>query len=852
MDSLSELMTRDFLSESEWHDVVCGVQGLSRRQLPELWKHMLQRLAHSPPPICGDVSADQWVAMCMAQYREVYRCALKDAGVDNESIDVCCSKHGATVGRQGVDITTGVENLSKVLSQAAAEATKATTDAVTALTGVADIGRKLTDLETKSQSIETLVKESRAALEQLDKSVVGMDFKGVETRVDDVLKQEAAMAAEITKLNPQLAAMVAEDQRIYAFLLGLEKQGRDMTARLDTDFMTMKDKQTALLSKLELGDIETMRLQSTLGDIHSKLIEIDNKPGTENLVSRWDGLFDGMRHDMTSIRTDITGGLSDLNNSQRESVFAVKGMCTRFYDTFSAGVLAEQELNQLTSTFERLCDSLSHHVKCEDQIQLLRRRLALQSAELSQKITEATHTQTAAMAAMIAAANPLKADVFEEKMKALEKGSENEEEILKRLDRTLSVVQGMEAQYPGLMKTNKEELVAMIQQVLDSTKQDELKRMIQQLVDREVKGVDETQMFDRLDKTLNAAQNVESQISNMMRTQREIKDSIDNTELKAMVKQVVDSVQHFADRPTGAGGDSVDHIVKMELELRELRDKLQKVEQSKSEEIRQLNDELEKEKRANIEDPDVPVVDPQVELWKANRRWSYEIQEAQYTDIRKQFPPNKLFFSNGGYEYVAVLLPPELNELFMAGIRKFITAIFESKKDNSPNSPVTFVTGSKKPAPTISQANDDWLVYKGKSFCWFNRHALKTLHYTMNLYTLKKSLSESTLIDLEQSMGHLKWAMDYYGAVPVYLLILCLERYAFCDCFDDRLKIFTQKKNSIYFSSIKHGVFRLSQTGFNNIDYKQNPAEGAAGAKVHGMMNPPYDPDVFFHNFNLH
>jgi|GEM_PF-5565053 len=87
MDQLLDLLALYGHSESQWEQAVQLVRTLPRHEIPQLWGLLLERLATRPPHIVGEVSQDQWLKLCFARTREVYRCALRDAGIDgNETM----------------------------------------------------------------------------------------------------------------------------------------------------------------------------------------------------------------------------------------------------------------------------------------------------------------------------------------------------------------------------------------------------------------------------------------------------------------------------------------------------------------------------------------------------------------------------------------------------------------------------------------------------------------------------------------------------------------------------------------------------------------------------------------------
>ena len=142
---------------------------------------------------------------------------------------------------------------------------------------------------------------------------------------------------------------------------------------------------------------------------------------------------------------------------------------------------------------------------------------------------------------------------------------------------------------------------------------------------------------------------------------------------------------------------------------------------------------------------------------------------------------------------------------------------------------------------------------------WLNLHALPTLYYTLDLMAKSKEVDGLAKADLIKCAAVLKWAFERYGVIPSSLLILCLERYVYDECFDSELMVYKERENQYYFSSVKPGIFQTSKTAYNKLEYSQNvllqPDEKAAGG---GKVKPkeryqhPYDPEVFFHNFIFH
>jgi hypothetical protein len=116
MDDLVDKMVKlgtEPNSAQQWAEVTDGIRSMPMHQVRLLWGAILHRLATDPPAMPrSDITQDQWMAMCLARYQELYRGALVDAGVDGTYLS--CGNATGSAGGNVVSSAAGTVDLSRI------------------------------------------------------------------------------------------------------------------------------------------------------------------------------------------------------------------------------------------------------------------------------------------------------------------------------------------------------------------------------------------------------------------------------------------------------------------------------------------------------------------------------------------------------------------------------------------------------------------------------------------------------------------------------------------------------------------------------------------------------------------
>ena len=118
MDDLADMIANIHTApkpDDDWNHITRQIREMPSYRLPQLWRSLLRNLAREPPEMPpGDITPDQWMTMCQAQYYELYRCACRDAGMEVTSVG---NSGGRVEGSAGVN--TSSIDLSAITSQLA-------------------------------------------------------------------------------------------------------------------------------------------------------------------------------------------------------------------------------------------------------------------------------------------------------------------------------------------------------------------------------------------------------------------------------------------------------------------------------------------------------------------------------------------------------------------------------------------------------------------------------------------------------------------------------------------------------------------------------------------------------------
>jgi len=306
-------------SEAQWEQLVESVRAMPRSRLPHLWAGILGRLATNPPPIKGDVSQDQWIQLCHAQYREVYRCALRDAGVESNESSLAPSSDPEKM-------VESVEKLREALANQVDTAGLVTglRDAVDAVKAN-DVKAVLGEQKTQLSSIEAEVKNLQIAM-ATDKTVLGS--------IDTEIKNLSSIQAEVAKLS----SIEVEMSKLGSIEVEMSKLG-------------LIEAGMAKLGPIEAGMAKLGLIQTEV----SKLSSIESKVAILTYMETEIGKLDALAIAMPSVQAKIDEIKAKVDAAKSLEIQEVKDLFTAHTDTM---ILKQREhlaahLNYVSETLDR-------------------------------------------------------------------------------------------------------------------------------------------------------------------------------------------------------------------------------------------------------------------------------------------------------------------------------------------------------------------------------------------------------------------------------------------------------------------------------------------------------------------
>jgi len=369
--------------EEIWQQVTEEIRFMPRHQIPMLWAALLRRLAVDPPRIPNsDITPAQWLDLCKAQYHELYRCALRDAGL-NESANESSGSEKPVVmrGRRPLPAIDGIRRsmelavgrmtreIERIRNESVAECQKAG-NAI------------LASLQAKGVTIDEASKQAlhdslQAAMQMQPHSLDA--FRAEMNRVFDEIKAtkddiEAHLDEKTADLQAQLNRIVeASSQEIQAAIARVQQAiqdwGTEMKAangQLGTQINEALGEQSVLLQFLQTG---LASIDNNLTEVNTNINEkhADIMLQQQNYADHNDKLYEKLEFMQIDVETQkktcdsilaaVQGASPKLFETLNDKIVEVENQCQSILTVMQS---ADRNLLQNTSQCLSMLQSQSN------------------------------------------------------------------------------------------------------------------------------------------------------------------------------------------------------------------------------------------------------------------------------------------------------------------------------------------------------------------------------------------------------------------------------------------------------------------------------------------------------------
>jgi len=278
-DKLARIETEEN-AEEMWKTITSDISRMSPHRVPLLWGALLRNLAREPPAMPqGDITQSQWMAMCQAQYQELYRCALRDAGITDGALSVSSGGNSASVVRSA-ESGSDMEGIRQIIT----DENKKVTDAIVALeqrmqtlTPPVDLSPIIDENTRIGSIIESLrekVLEQNSSVEEMKTAIVGIK-QSVDSAPDVINGKFVELQASVHKHEDIMARTLTEMGKNAN---DNKKEIMNAVGALQAEVDTMKSNDEKITSELlELKNSSDQSMEALKEDLKSIHASVDGK-----------------------------------------------------------------------------------------------------------------------------------------------------------------------------------------------------------------------------------------------------------------------------------------------------------------------------------------------------------------------------------------------------------------------------------------------------------------------------------------------------------------------------------------------------------------------------------------------
>lgn len=378
-----DLFTMETHSEAQWRAMVEAARRTPKPQLVALWSQVLRRLAERPPPIVGDVGRDQWVALCLAHYREVYRSVLLEAGVDNEALAEYWGRPRPAGGGPSRPWSAESSGPSYDASVRASSASSLDPDNMSS-SGVSkkcdeilDEVRKLGKAKESEERAQELQKELKKAAEAAEQQI-----EELKRKVEEEKKNTARVVA---KHDEAMDKRTKEEDELKKQKEELEKKLEAKRQELENEINAVREANVTLQSQLEESNTTIKSIEDSL-----QQAKLEKEVCEENLKM--------LKSVVASSQQNHQNTLQELDQLRQKNE-----ALNKIIESLNAQLVEATTLNEtLQSTIRELGQALEtlrseHSTQNDDQQKVIDKALA----ELEKLKAESTRLKDEHSAAVI-------------------------------------------------------------------------------------------------------------------------------------------------------------------------------------------------------------------------------------------------------------------------------------------------------------------------------------------------------------------------------------------------------------------------------------------------------------------